>query len=112
APAARADRGADGDRARPRRPALARAGDQARAAARAPGGSRARRAGLATSARLGLLDDEEHGHRRAPAHALWLLGPEHVGDDAVAVRVGGHHDRLALVLDGLLADARGGFARS
>ena len=29
------------------------------------------------------------------AHALGLLGPQHVADDAVAVRVGRHHDRVA-----------------
>src|SRR6202022_1977017 len=50
------------------------------------------------------LDDDEHRNLGLAARPLRLLGPEHVADQAIAIGVGGHHDRLALLQRSLRAD--------
>ena len=47
-----------------------------------------------------------------PADPLGLLGPQQIADEPVAVGVGGHHDRLAVLEPGLLEDPLGGLARA
>ena len=54
-----------------------------------------------------LVEHQETGHTRPPAHALGLLGSQHVADQAVATRTGRHHDRLPALFDRLIAKPRG-----
>ena len=82
--------------------AVARVGDQAGATPRAAGGR---------TRRLTVFVNQEHRDLlRLAADPLGLLGPVEVADDAIAVGVGGHHDRVAAGELCLLEDALGRLA--
>ena len=109
----RADRGGDDARqhGRPRPGAAGREARAARGVPRRAGRAEARRR-LDAAGPLALERHEVHRHRRAPAHAVGLLGPQEVGDHAVARRLGGHHDHVGADRTRLRADPLRRLARA